>query len=79
MLLNDIQNAVQIFANLAVASAMGLCLVIGVAGTFNQRLAYDCQSCRIDTARKTSPGLAVSAALSRPELGTTLAVALTVR
>jgi len=79
MLLNDIQNAVQIFANLAVASAMGLCLVIGVAGTLNYRFAYDCQTCRIDAARKTSPGLALAPAMTAPGAVKPVAVAMTVR
>lgn len=79
MLLNDIQNAVQIFANLAVASAMGLCLVIGIAGTFNQRLAYDCQTCRLDASRKTSPGVALAPTMNTPAHVKPVAVAMTVR
>lgn len=45
-MLNDIQNMVLVFANLAVASATAMCFVIGIAGTFNQRLPYDCYACR---------------------------------
>lgn len=50
MLMHDLQNVIQVFANLAVASAMGLCLIIGAAGTLQQRIAYDCGNCRASYA-----------------------------
>lgn len=39
-----IQHAVHVFANLVVASTMGLSLAIGVAGVFQQR-PLDCAAC----------------------------------
>lgn len=78
MLLNDIQNAVQIFANLAVASAMGLCLVLGVAGTLNYRFEYDCQACRIDVARRLAPQ-PIAGVPARMLPAKPVAVAMTVR
>jgi len=41
-----VQHAVQVFANLVVASTMGLSLAIGVAGAFQQRFPLDCASCQ---------------------------------
>ncbi len=41
-----VQHAVQVFANLVVASTMGLSLAIGVAGAFHQRFPLDCVSCQ---------------------------------
>ena len=41
-----VQHAVQVFANLVVASTMGLSLAIGVAGAFNHRFPLDCASCQ---------------------------------
>jgi hypothetical protein len=40
-----IQHSVQVFANLVVASTMGLSLAIGVAGAFQHRFPLDCVSC----------------------------------
>ena len=45
-MLHEIQDMIQVFANLAVASATALCFVIGIAGTFQQRMPYDCGTCR---------------------------------
>ena len=41
-----VQHTVQLFANLVVASTMGLSLAIGVAGAFNQRFPLECASCQ---------------------------------
>ena len=41
-----IQHAVQVFANLVVASTMGLSLAIGVAGAFQHRFPLDCGACQ---------------------------------
>ena len=46
-MLTDIQNMVHVFANLAVGSTTALCLVIGIAGTFQQRFPYECGHCRV--------------------------------
>jgi hypothetical protein len=40
-----IQHSVQVFANLVVASTMGLSLAIGVAGVFQHRFPLDCVAC----------------------------------
>ncbi len=42
-----VQHAVQVFANLVVASTMGLSLAIGVAGAFQHRFPLDCQACHV--------------------------------
>ena len=39
-----VQHAVHVFANLVVASTMGLSLAIGIAGVFQQR-PLDCVAC----------------------------------
>jgi hypothetical protein len=44
-MLNAIQHSVQVFANLVVASTMGLSLAIGVAGAFQHRFPLECVSC----------------------------------
>ena len=44
-----VQHAVQVFANLVVASTMGLSLAIGTAGAFKQRFPLDCPSCQSAT------------------------------
>ena len=41
-----VQHAVQVFANLVVASTMGLSLAIGIAGAFHQRFPLDCGACQ---------------------------------
>jgi hypothetical protein len=45
-----VQHAVQVFANLVVASTMGLSLAIGVAGAFQQRFPLDCTTCQASAA-----------------------------
>ncbi len=45
-----VQHAVQVFANLVVASTMGLSLAIGVAGAFHQRFPLDCATCQAGVA-----------------------------
>ncbi len=45
-----VQHAVQVFANLVVASTMGLSLAIGVAGAFQQRFPLDCATCQASVA-----------------------------
>jgi hypothetical protein len=45
-MINAVQHAVQVFANLVVASTMGLSLAIGVAGAFQHRFPLDCLSCQ---------------------------------
>ena len=54
-----VQHAVQVFANLVVASTMGLSLAIGVAGAFHQRFPLDCSSCQtsVMTAAVSAPRL----------------------
>jgi hypothetical protein len=49
-MLNTVQHAVQVFANLVVASTMGLCLAIGVAGTMQHRFPLDCGACLASSA-----------------------------
>ena len=44
-----VQHAVQVFANLVVASTMGLSLAIGIAGAFQHRFPLDCPSCQTST------------------------------
>ncbi len=44
-MINAIQHSIQVFANLVVASTMGLSLAIGVAGAFQHRFPLDCVSC----------------------------------
>ena len=41
-----VQHAVQVFANLVVASTMGLSLAIGVAGAFQHRFPLECAACQ---------------------------------
>ncbi len=55
-----VQHAVQVFANLVVASTMGLSLAIGVAGAFHQRFPLECAACQSSqtaamTAAKRTP------------------------
>jgi hypothetical protein len=45
-MINAVQHAVQVFANLVVASTMGLSLAIGVAGAFQHRFPLECASCQ---------------------------------
>ena len=45
-----VQHAVQLLANLVVASTMGLSLAIGVAGAFHQRFPLDCSACQYQPA-----------------------------
>ena len=45
-----VQHAVQLFANLVVASTMGLSIAIGVAGAFHQRFPLDCGACQYQPA-----------------------------
>ncbi len=59
-MLNAVQHAVQVFANLVVASTMGLSLAIGVAGVFHERFPLQCAACQSDM----SP--AVAAAKTKP-------------
>lgn len=57
-----IQHAVHVFANLVVASTMGLSLAIGVAGVFKQR-PLDCVACHSAQATMTAakpPGVVVA-------------------
>ena len=42
-----VQHAVQVFANLVVASTMGLSLAIGAAGAFQHRFPLNCPSCQL--------------------------------
>jgi len=49
-----VQHAVQFFANLVVASTMGLSLAIGVAGAFHQRFPVDCGSCSVTMAAQVA-------------------------
>lgn len=49
-MLLDIQHAVQVFANLVVASTMAMSLAIGVAGAFQHRFPLDCRSCTTQLA-----------------------------
>ena len=44
-----VQHAVQVFANLVVASTMGMSLAIGVAGAFQHRFPVDCAGCQATT------------------------------
>jgi hypothetical protein len=44
-MLTAIQHSIQVFANLVVASTMGLSLAIGVAGAFQHRFPLDCIAC----------------------------------
>ena len=59
-----IQHAVQVFANLVVASTMGLSLAIGAAGAFQPRFPLDCQSCHSTVqqmvAAKSAPALVLA-------------------
>ena len=49
-----VQHAVQVFANLVVASTMGLSLAIGVAGAFQHRFPLDCAACQSTTLTATA-------------------------
>jgi hypothetical protein len=44
-MLAAVQHSIQVFANLVVASTMGLSLAIGVAGVFQHRFPLECMSC----------------------------------
>ena len=44
-MMSAIQQAVQVFASLALASTMSLSLAIGVAGAFHQRFPLQCAAC----------------------------------
>ena len=44
-MITAIQHSVQVFANLVVASTMGLSLASGVAGAFQQRFPLECAAC----------------------------------
>ena len=62
-----VQHAVQVFANLVVASTMGLSLAIGVAGAFNQRFPLDCGTCQsghfaVAAAAQLAPKLVLASA-----------------
>ena len=50
-----VQHAVQVFANLVVASTMGLSLAIGVAGAFHHRFPLDCASCQSTVSVAAAP------------------------
>ena len=59
-----VQHTVQLFANLVVASTMGLSLALGVAGSFHQRVPLDCSACRYTPA----PAMARAAKLPKVTL-----------
>ena len=57
-MINAVQHAVQVFANLVVASTMGLSLAIGVAGAFQHRFPLECQACHASSAPSLMSGIA---------------------
>ena len=61
-MLLDIQHAVQVFANLVVASTMAMSLAIGVAGAFQHRFPLDCGACR------SAPAYAYAPSAKRPSV-----------
>ena len=56
-----VQHAVQVFANLVVASTMGLSLAIGVAGAFHHRFPLDCAACQHTASVAAAPSRLVLA------------------
>ena len=57
-MLIDIQHAIQVFANLVVASTMAMSLAIGVAGVFKHRFPIDCGACGSPPAFAFAPAKA---------------------
>ena len=50
MLVSEIQNVIQLFANLLVAGATGLCFVIAASGVLQQPLKPQGASCKIGSS-----------------------------
>lgn len=63
-MINAVQHAVQVFANLVVASTMGLSLAIGVAGAFQHRFPLECISCHASAVPSLLSGITAPVVLA---------------